>query len=86
MVQNLIFMHTGEDCGTCGPKVTSAEDVKDVDMPEWKKKALAAGVTADAANDVSIGMMNWDTEHSTAAKDSTGKDTDHSHEHSHGHS
>ena len=67
----LSLMHIGEDCDTCGPKVTSAEDVKDVDMPEWKKKALAAGVTADAGSSTSPESLNWNTE---------------GHDHSHGHS
>lgn len=90
---------TGEDCATCGPKVTSSTDVADVEVPEWKKKALAKGLAADAAP---FGMTDWNMEASTSATDAvtatiatatvaTVAATDdhahaHEHSHSHGHS
>jgi len=73
----------GEDCSTCGPKVTSADDVKEVDVPEWKKKALAANADATTAP---FGMK-WDTEESITASAAAKKVEDaHSHSHGHGHS
>jgi len=72
----------GENCGDeCGPKVFTAEDVKDVDIPEWKKKALAAGTDASAAP---FGM-SWTTEATVSATEASEK-TDDGHSHSHGHS
>ena len=56
---------SGEDCDTCGPKVTSADDVKDMDMPEWKKKALASGENLDAS--AAPFGMSWGTESTTTA-------------------
>ena len=70
-----------EDCSTCGPKVTSTDDVKDVEVPEWKKKALAANADATAAP---FGM-NWGKEETISATDAS-KKVDESHSHSHGHS
>ena len=65
--------HDG-DCSHCGPKVTSAEDVADVEMPEWKKKALESG--GGDASAAPLGM-NWDVEGSKA------KETAHDHDHGH---
>lgn len=78
------FSHVhGEDCDTCGPKVTSADDVADVEVPEWKKKALAANADATAAP---FGM-NWGTEATVSATDASKKvEESHSHTHDHGHS
>eukprot|EP00979_Chaetoceros_neogracilis_P007791 scaffold1674_cov284-Chaetoceros_neogracile.AAC.9 len=70
-----------EDCSTCGPKVTSTEDVNDVEVPEWKKKALATNADASAAP---FGMK-WGTEESVSATNAS-KKVDESHSHSHGHS
>jgi hypothetical protein len=61
--------------------------VADVDIPEWKKKALKENLQADAAP---FGMTNWNVEASTsatnAANEQAGKeDHGHSHEHGHGH-
>ena len=76
----------GEDCDdTCGPKVTSADDVKDVEMPEWKKKALAAGKTDAGAAPFG---MSWNTEETISATDAS-KKVEGSHDHGghdHGHS
>ena len=66
------------DCSHCGPKVVSAEDVADVEVPEWKKKALAAGGDASAAP---FGM-SWNTEGTVSATEASAK----SHDHDHGHS
>ena len=88
----LYLLIPGEDCNTCGPKVTSSDDVADVDIPEWKKKALKEGLDANAAP---FGMNDWNMEASTSATsasaakgadESAAADGGHSHEHSHGHS
>ena len=65
--------------------MTTTEDVADVEVPEWKKKALAQNLDANAAP---FGMTGWDTEASTSATDATASKANdaHSHEHSHGHS
>jgi len=83
----------GEDCDTCGPKLTDAKDVKDVEIPAWKKKALEnANLDANAAP---FGMTSWNMEASTSATEAskkeeatptdTGCDDGHSHEHGHDH-
>uniref|UniRef100_A0A7S3V6B8 CobW/HypB/UreG nucleotide-binding domain-containing protein n=2 Tax=Chaetoceros debilis TaxID=122233 RepID=A0A7S3V6B8_9STRA len=74
----------GDDCGDeCAPKanVTSADDVKDVEVPEWKKKALAAGGDAAAAP---FGM-SWNTEESVSATEASKKVDGHDHSHGHSH-
>jgi urease accessory protein len=74
----------GDDCGDeCAPKVhvTSADDVKDVEVPEWKKKALAAGGDAAAAP---FGM-SWNTEESVSATEASKKADGHDHSHGHSH-
>jgi hypothetical protein len=58
----------------------NAEDVKDVEVPEWKKKALAANVDATSAP---FGM-SWGVEESTSATEAS-KKVQESHSHSHGH-
>ena len=69
-----------KDCATCGPKVTSKDDVADVEIPLWKKKALSKGL--DDVNAAPFGMSDWKTEASvSAAKDEKGvnaSDTSHS--------
>ena len=50
-------------------------------MPEWKKKALAAGSDASAAP---FGM-SWNTESTVSATEASEKTGD-GHSHSHGHS
>ena len=84
VIQYFLFSHVdGEDCDTCGPKITSADDVADVEVPEWKKKALAAEADAAAAP---FGM-NWGTEATVSATDASKKvEESHSHTHDHGHS
>eukprot|EP00978_Attheya_sp_CCMP212_P038359 scaffold189266_cov52-Attheya_sp.AAC.3 len=83
-----------DDCATCGPKVTTAEDVKDVPVPQWKKDALAKGGAGDTT--AAPFGMSWDVEAKTAATPAAAPtpaappavaDTshDHKHEHSHGH-
>ena len=59
-------MDLGEDCDHCETKLTTANDVKDVEVPEWKKKALEKGGDATAAP---FGM-SWNVEESVSAKDS----------------
>lgn len=71
-----------EDCSHCGPKVTSADDVADVDIPEWKKKALAAGGDASAAP---FGM-SWNTEGTVSATAASETVESKTHDHDHGHS
>ncbi len=62
--------------------VTTADDVKDVEMPEWKKRALAAGSDASAAP---FGM-SWDTEKTISVHEASKKaDGDNAHSHDHGH-
>jgi len=60
----------GEDCGQCGPKVTTEEDVKDVEIPEWKKKAISKGMTDASAAPFG---MSWDKETSASVTDATKK-------------
>ncbi len=79
----LYLQFTGEDCATCGPKVTSSSDVAGVEVPEWKKKALAKGLAADAAP---FGMTDWNMEASTSATDAATATDDHEHSHEHSHS
>jgi len=58
----------------------------DVEIPEWKKKALAKGLGADAAP---FGMTSWNMEASTSATDASKEHEsghDHGHDHGHGHS
>jgi hypothetical protein len=89
---------TGEDCSHCdhsaGPKLTKPDDVKDVPLPEWKKKALATAGATTTAVDAPFGG-SWSTEAAVAATtaekttpscSSIPTHSDHSHEHSHGHS
>ena len=88
----------GGDCSHCDhsaePKLTKPDDVKDVPLPEWKKKALATTGTA-AASDAAPFGGSWTTEAVVAAtaeaSEPSGDTTahthdDHSHNHSHGHS
>ncbi len=58
-----------QDCATCGPKVTSKDDVSDVEIPLWKKKALSKGL--DDVNAAPFGMSDWKTETSISASVST---------------
>jgi hypothetical protein len=58
----------------------SSDDVKDVEVPDWKKKALAANVDASSAP---FGM-SWGVEESTSATEASKKVQD-SHDHGHGH-
>jgi len=60
-------LKTGEDCVTCRPKITSEADVKDVEIPEWKKKALATNADPQAAP---FGM-SWNTEASISATEAS---------------
>jgi len=65
----------GEDCDVCEAEkvnLTTADDVKDVEVPEWKKKALA---NKDKGNDgaAPFGMLSWNTEASTSATDAAKK-------------
>jgi len=69
--------YTGEDCSHCGPKVVTEEDVKDVEVPEWKKKALQQNANAEAAP---FGL-SWNTEAATTATDAHEKQADHHHDH-----
>jgi len=75
----------GEDCSHCdtGKKVlTNADDVKDVPLPDWKKKALASAGTTNA--DAAPFGGSWNVEASVAASDApTPAPSDHSHDHSH---
>ena len=84
LLTNALFSHVhGEDCDTCGPKITSADDVADVEVPDWKKKALAADADANAAP---FGM-NWGAEATVSATEASKKvEESHSHTHDHGHS
>lgn len=85
----------GEDCSHCdhnaAPKLTKPDDVKDVPLPEWKKKALATAATA-ATSDAAPFGGSWTTEATVAATAKTsapsgGHTTAHTHvDHSHGHS
>lgn len=83
----------GEDCSTCGPKLTSPDDVADVDVPEWKKKALGDGTDAAAANSASLLGLNWNVEETRSdttkpneAVHHHHEDHGHHHAHEHGHS
>ena len=60
--------------------------MKDVEIPEWKKKALAAG--NNDAQAAPFGMTNWSNEASVSATaDSASNKQEHHHEHhSHSHS
>jgi len=58
----------------------NANDVKDVEVPEWKKKAMAANADASAAP---FGM-SWGVEESTSATEAS-KKVQEAHSHSHGH-
>ena len=92
---HFISILTGEDCDTCGPKVTSSDDVADVAVPEWKKRALDKDLNANSAP---FGMSDWNTEASTSATDAvavavavttkpeTAKEDSGSHSHEHAHS
>ena len=67
----------GEDCSdSCKPKVTTAEDVKDVEVPEWKRRAVASKVDASSAP---FGM-SWNKEGSVSITDTSSQSQD-SHEH-----
>jgi len=78
----------GEDCNICGSLITP-DDVKDVEMPLWKKRALELG-SAESSSVAPFGG-SWNTEASVAATSKPLKltDTEHSHadkhEHAHGH-
>ena len=81
----LVVPLSGEDCSHCdtGKKVlTNADDVKDVPLPDWKKKALASAGTTNA--DAAPFGGSWNVEASVAASDApTPAPSDHSHDHSH---
>ena len=88
--QNYLSQHRphydslGADCSHCGPKVVTAEDVKDVEVPEWKKKALQQHTTSETAP---FGL-SWSAESSTTASDARQKhtaesETHHNHRHEH---
>jgi hypothetical protein len=76
----------GDDCAICVPKVTTAEDVKDVPVPQWKKDALAKGAGDTTAAPFGA---SWDVEANTAAIPAPAPappaDMSHNHKHSHGH-
>jgi len=61
----------GEDCETCGPKLTSAEDVEDVEIPAWKKLALEKENNDDTS--AAPFGMSWNTESTTSATDASSK-------------
>jgi hypothetical protein len=76
--------------------LTKPDDVKDVPLPEWKKKALATAGVSTTAIDAPFGG-SWSTEATVAATAETSTPSssnsnsmpthsDHSHDHSHGHS
>jgi len=68
--------------------VTNEDDVKDVDMPAWKKRALEQGIgNTDAdAKAAPFGMAGWNAEASVSASDAAkSKDDGHSHDHGHSH-
>lgn len=84
----------GEDCSTCGPKLTTPDDVADVDVPEWKKKALGQGKD-DGTSAASLMGLNWNVEDTSSAATNKAKkevvhedhhDGHHHHAHEHGHS
>ena len=67
--------------------MTTAEDVKDVEMPAWKKRALEGNADASEAP---FGM-SWGQEATVSAtaaseKTETGSHSHSSHDHEHGHS
>lgn len=82
-----IFIHLlGEDCSHCGPKVVTEDDVKDVEVPEWKKKALQQSATE--AHAAAPFGLSWNAEASTTATDAHEKhstETHHDHHHHHHH-
>lgn len=74
----------GEDCDHCDDdkKVTTADSVAHVPVPEWKKKALAAGAGAESAPfGGSWNMENSMAIPSEAKEEVKGHDHGHSHEH-----
>ena len=74
-----MFVYLGEDCDHCETKLTTANDVKDMEVPEWKKKALEKG--GGDATAAPFGM-SWTTEGSTSA---TARDAKRQKNHDHGH-
>jgi hypothetical protein len=76
---------SGEDCSHCGPKVVTADDVKDVEVPEWKKKALEQNSNTEAAP---FGL-SWTAEKSTTATEAHEHNEvehdEHHHDHHHSH-
>lgn len=59
-----IWILKGEDCSACKVKITSKEDVKDIEVPEWKKRALQAEATDPQAAPFG---MSWNKEGTISA-------------------
>jgi hypothetical protein len=85
-IQHFFSSPIGADCSDCGPKVVTADDVKDVEVPEWKKKALQQDSAEAAAAPFGL---SWTTEASTTASNAHEKphsaETHHDHGHHHHH-